>query len=122
MRYYLILFLLISTPLFAWERYAIENPDGSVQILSYDPSSGISLEDALKSAGTDSKPYHKLTKSNVPQTTEDIDFWKWDGSKIVVDADKKQDAIDAKQAKIDSKNATLQKLGITEQEFKELLS
>ena len=111
-----VLLFLISTNLYAWDKYVIEDLDGSITYLQYNPSSKDTLQDVLKDSGNQGKTYHKV--SAVPDT--DRKYWKWDGSQVVIDNTKKQADIDKKADDEAERQAILDKLGVTKDEWSKL--
>ena len=65
--------------------------------------------------------FESITDADIPVSREDRDSWEVQGGKVKVNAVKKAAKDAEKQAKKDAKNATLIKLGITEEELKDLL-
>lgn len=124
MRKYLILFLLISFPVFASdnEAYLVERPGGGVSIVNYKPGGKDSLSDVLHSFGFDNYPIKALKEEDIPPTKEDRNFWIKDAvtKKVVVDFAKKQAEQRAQIQAEDEAEAILAKLKITKEEFEKI--
>ncbi len=65
--------------------------------------------------------YESVQDSDLPATKDDRYAWKFENGKVKVDSAKKAAKDAEKQAKKDAKDAVLSKLGLTEQELKDLL-
>jgi len=113
----IVLFLAFSVNAYAVERYAIDNPDGSLTIAYYIPGSNDSLEEFLYSVGLSGLPITKITE--MPEDKKDRSAWKRNGSRIVVDPIKKQSESEAKAQKQAKQDLILAKLKITKADLKE---
>lgn len=127
MRKSIVFFVLVflftaffSQTVFAEERYAVKNPDGSVRILVYQGGIKDSFDDFLKSVGAYGLPIIAISNSE-DSDKKDRDYWTLVNGHLTIDQFKKQADIDAKAAKKAKKDAVLSKLKITEQEFEELM-
>lgn len=113
---FLILFLLISTNLYA-EKYVVEKPDGSVAVINYVTGSQDSLDDVIQENGFSGAIYEEA-KTLPPR--EDRKYWKKSGSFVVVDSVNKQKDLDAKAAKEAEKEAVFSKLKISKEEYEKI--
>lgn len=105
------------------EVYVVEREDGTVAIHSYKTSSSVSLEETLKEAGIEGLKLKQIKPSDIPQTKEHRDAWRFDPiTKIVkVDEAKKSELEVLKSEKENSKLAILEKLKISESELETLV-
>lgn len=109
-----LFFAVFSQALFADERYAVKNPDGSVRILVYQ---GGNFDEYLKSVGAYGLP---LVAIDSTPDKQDRKYWTLVNGHLTVDQFKKQADIDAIAQKQAKKDAVLGKLKISRQELKEL--
>lgn len=117
---YLVLFLLICSTGFAGQetqKYVVEKPDGSIAIVHYLSGSARGLESILEEQGLSNLPVYQLADSEFKKLDRaDRPYWKKLGNKVVVDTDKKLEALNAETAEQEAKDAVLAKLKITEEE------
>jgi len=66
--------------------------------------------------------FESITDADIPNSREDRNIWKFENGKVKVDNAKKAIKDAEKQAKKQAKDSVLTKLGITEQELKDLLN
>jgi hypothetical protein len=113
----LLLLLLICSNAFA-EIYSIERPDGTVAIQHSWKTSEECKEDRSV-AGYGTFPAKKIDASALPNINgkkTDRDYWTVSGSRIVIDAVKKQDDLEAIAQKEAEEDALMEKLKINRQE------
>jgi len=122
MRKFLILLLLISSPVFA-EIYVVEREDGGVSIVNYFEGSEDSLADVLKDNGLLGRPIRKLNPGDLPESREDRKYWKVDlvTKKVVVDQAKKTADQVKKIEEEEEKQVILDKIGVTETEIEKVV-
>ena len=103
----LLLILIVMSPSAFADMFAIQNPDGSVEIINNaDPEQ---LEENTKENGQWGYPIKRIDSKDLPPQ-EDHKFWRFNdvplGEKITVDEAKKANDHALKQAdKTDKKNA-----------------
>jgi len=102
------------------ETYAVDRADGGVSIVNYFDGASKSLDQVLNDIGLHGRPFKKIANGDMPQTKQDRNFWKLLGSKVVVDAVKKQAHLDALAAKEAEKDAIYAKLKISREEFEKI--
>ena len=120
---FLLIFMLIFSPVVFGAMYAIEKPDGSVVITTYVEGSQDTLEDVVRELGLLGRPIIAITRAELPPM-EDSDYWRFNpvpiGDRLIVDQVAKQADLDAEAIKEADRLKTLQKMGISKDEFKQL--
>ena len=114
---FIFLMVVCSNAFCFEEKYAFHDSDGILHIMTLNDSSTTPEEESVK-IGFPSNGFVLLTE--LPTSKEDRKFWKLSGSKIVVDASKKQADINGKLNKQMQKDAVLQKLKISQEELDKL--
>lgn len=117
-----IIFLLLIFPSVAFaDQFAVENPDGSIEIVFYQGGRK-SLGDVLTENGLSGLPIKKITDSDKPPREDRAFFVLSDvpGKKIAVDAQAKQAEEARKIQESQARQAVLTKLGITQEELENL--
>ncbi len=119
---FIIPMLLISSLVYAeWEHYAIETVDDGVAILAYNLEAKDTLQDVIRDSGFEGRPKHEITTEDVPEGGPDRHAWEWRGGRIQINQAKKAAKDAERAAKQGRRNGHLQRLGITEDEFQELV-
>lgn len=118
----ILIFLLLfcGTSYADLETYAVEDSNGIITILNYDPAGPKTLEQVLEDSGIQATSILRVTAKDLPATKSDRNFWKKQSKKIVVDTDKKKDHEDAKKVKEQERDAVLSKIGISKEELEKL--
>lgn len=114
MKILIILFLLLIPTTAYASSYAFEEGDG-VRIITL--SQGSDLNTEMKKIGREGVSTVEVTEY---PDKKDRDFWVLKNGKIKVDQDKKQAYKDKIALKKQKKEANLQKLNLTDDEWKEL--
>jgi len=114
MRKFLILLLLISTPVYA-EKYMVTKNDGSVVIIDKVSGSSDSLSDVLRDMGLSGLPIELVTENDIKKVSSESDrYWKRGViDKIEIDTFKKQADINSRLAKEAERDSVLAKLRIS---------
>lgn len=117
----IVLLLLISGTAFAdCEYFAVENPDGSIKSVCYVSGSSDSLGDVLASIGVTNEKVEKVHPADLHLLSENVKNLKFQGKRIVVDQEKKNQEEIEKQDREAEREAVLAKLRITKEEFEKL--